>query len=278
MRLRTATCLAVVAVSMPGCSGESPQHDLQVVVTVLPLAGIVDRVAPGLVETTAVIPAGANPVTYEPSLSDLREASAADLLFEVGHPALTWERTWIGGLASEGGGRVITAAHCPTSPDDPHVWLSPSCASMMAQVIAEAITAALPEAGDSIAAALDLFLAEIADVSREAEVTLGGRPGAAFLVLHPAWGYIARAYGLEQLAILDHGSGDAGPGRLAEVIERAKAEGLQNVIVQPQFSTEPAEIVARELGGRVVALDPLERDWCTGMRRAIQAIGSEVAR
>lgn len=275
---RSALALfAACAASLTACSVEPADGPLRVAVTVLPLAGFVDRVAPGLVETTAVIPAGANPVTHEPSLSDLREVAAADLVIEVGHPAFTWERTWLAELDERTAATRVTAIRtCSIVPDDPHAWLSPTCAAEMARAIAGAIAAALPGSADSVRASLDRFLSDVREVSVEAEAAFGAEPGGAFLTLHPAWGYLARDYGLEQLSILDHGSGDAGPGRLAGVIERARANGVRNVIVQPQFSSQSARIVARELGGRIVSLDPLERDWVAGMRRAIAVLSLEV--
>lgn len=276
---RPVTALTLAAIASAACGPQPVSERPRIVATVLPLAGIVDRIAPDLVEVSVLIPPGANPVTHEPSLSHLRDASAADVIFQVGHPAFAWESTWLDDLAqSKAAVRVSVATDCAAVPDDPHVWLSPACARAMATTMADALVTVLPAARDSIRRSLDAFMAEVDDVSAVAGLRLAGRPGAAFLTLHPAWGYVAREYGLEQLAILEHGSGDTGPGELAAVIERARREGLRDVIAQPQFSAGPAELVADELGGRVLLLDPLTRDWSAGMREAIEVIGGEVNR
>ncbi len=78
------------------------------------------------------------------------------------------------------------------------------------------------------------------------------------------------------MAILEHGSGDAGPARLATIVERARSLGLANVIVQPQFSAEAALLVAVELNGRTVPLDPLRRDWSSAFDEAVHVLAAEV--
>jgi zinc transport system substrate-binding protein len=242
-----------------------------------PLAGLVERVAPDLTDVTVLIPAGASPVSYEPSVSRVRAASAADLFVSVGHPAFAWEETWLAGLLGSGSARLISSSDgCDLIPDDPHVWLSVECARGTAQRVAAAVIQDLPHFADSVGASLERLLDEMDARIQEADSALAPRVGGSFVVLHPAWGYVAREYELRQIAVLDHGSGDAGPAELAEIVRVARASGLRNVIVQPQFATEPAVLVAAELGGTTVLLDPLARDWATSYRRTVQVLSQEV--
>jgi|GEM_PF-2698372 len=270
----TAAGLALLACAPQG--KEAPP--LHVVATVPPLAGIVDRVAPGLAEVTVLIPPGASPVTYEPSLATVREAARAQVYVSVGHPAFAWEAAWLPDLLSDSRARLISGADgCQVRPDDPHVWLSFSCARNMAEGIARAVTEARPEFADSIASALAAFLADLDDVAEHADRALEPHRGGSFVVLHPAWGYLASAHGIEQVAILEHGSGDAGPGELAAIVERARRLGVRNVIVQPQFSAGPARLVASELGGDTVTLDPLGRDVVLTLLTAIDVLAEQVS-
>jgi zinc transport system substrate-binding protein len=279
---RRARCVALVATAvsalvLSGCSPDSGEERLLVVVTVPPLAGLVDRVAPDQAVVTIMIPPGANPVTYEPSLSRVRAASSADLYVSVGHPAFIWESAWLAGLLEPADPVVISgAAGCDLLPDDPHVWMSMDCARSLAERIAAAVQSTRPSAAESVASSLADLLAEMDDLKAQADGALGSRRGASFLTLHPAWGYLAHEYGLEQIAILDHGSGDAGPAELAAIVRRARELGLSNVVVQPQFSAEPALLVAGELGGATVTLDPLTRDWAASFRRAVSVLSEQV--
>jgi zinc transport system substrate-binding protein len=44
------------------------------------------------------------------------------------------------------------------------------------------------------------------------------------------------------------------------------------VFVQPQVSRKEAELIAAQLGARIVVLDPLERDWLSNLRRVADAL------
>jgi zinc transport system substrate-binding protein len=271
------TAVAVAPVLVSGCSSERTDDGLQVVVTVAPLAGLVDRIAPPHSEVTIMIPPGANPVTYEPSLSRVQAAASADLYVSVGHPAFIWESAWLAGLLERSDAVVISSAiGCELLPDDPHVWLSLECARSLAERLAAAIQRARPDAAESVASSLRELLEEMRALEVAADSALGSHRGGSFLVLHPAWGYIAREYGLEQISILDHGSGDAGPAELAAIVRRARELGLTDVVVQPEFSAEPGLLVAGELGGHTVTVDPLARDWAASFRGAVSVLAEQV--
>jgi len=276
-RCRVACALGAVGLILSGCASETVDERLQVVVTIAPLAGLVDRVAPDISAVTVMIPPGGNPVFYEPSLSRVLAASSADLFVSVGHPAFAWENTWLADLLRQGDAPVVSSAEsCDILPDDPHVWLSLPCARSIALRIASAVQQARPEAAESVGASLRDLLAEMDDLRLHADRSLEPHRGGSFIVLHPAWGYLARDYDLQQISILEHGSGDAGPGELAAIVRHGRERGLVDVMVQPQFSAQPARLVADELGGNTVVLDPLARDWATTFRETVRVLSVQV--
>ena len=85
------------------------------------------------------------------------------------------------------------------------------------------------------------------------------------MVFHPSWGYFAHDYGLEQVAIETQGK-EPKPAQLRKLIEFAREHDIQVVFVQPQFSTRSATVVAREIKGEVIPINPLAEDWLTNMR------------
>jgi zinc transport system substrate-binding protein len=85
------------------------------------------------------------------------------------------------------------------------------------------------------------------------------------MVFHPAWGYFADAYGLQQVPIEIEGK-DPKPAQLKALIQHARDRDIRVVFVQPQFSTKSASVVAREIGGQVVFADPLAEDWMANLR------------
>lgn len=277
MRCAVGTLACGAVLSPLACAREPGGERLRVAVTIAPLAGIVDRLAPDLVDVTVLIPPGASPVTYEPSMAAVTAAASAELYVSVGHSAFAWEEAWLSSLVGESGAIVVPSARdCFLIPDDPHVWLSLDCVRGTATRVAEAMRRARPETEDSVSASLARFLDVVDGLETEADRELAPHRGGSFLTLHPAWGYVARAHGLQQIALLEHGSGDAGPADLAEIVSRARQLGLRNVLVQPEFSGESAALVATELGGTTVTLDPLARDWVEAYGRATRVLAEEV--
>jgi zinc transport system substrate-binding protein len=255
-------------------TGPEPARPL-VVVSVLPQAYFVERLAGDAVEIDVMIPPGASPHTHEPTVRQMKALSRAKLYLAVGHPHFTFEGEWLGRLGRTGGLRVVAMASgvpCRDE-DDPHVWVSPAAARVLARNAAAALGELLPDRRAEIEDRLALFLAEIDAVDAEIRDTLAGRSESAFLVFHPSWGCFASDYGLEQLAI-EHEGKEPTAGQLARLIERARAEGVRAVLVAPQYSRESAEAVASEIGAEVRTVDPLSRDWPAMMRSLARALTS----
>jgi len=245
-------------------AGEAGQEDggsASVAVSILPIAGIVDALLPADAGSISVlVPPGASPHSFEPGIGQLKQVQSATVVLEVGHPALAWERGWLEGLLSGAESvRTRLSEGCDVIEDDPHVWLDPDCLKIMAEQAAEALLTAFPDRSGEIRMRLDSYTAGIRNAEVEIRDRLADRRGRSFLVQHPAWGYFGRAFGLEQISILTHGSSDRGSARLAAVIDRAKRENLHIVIVQPQVSPAAAQVVAREIGAEIRPVDPMAR-------------------
>ena len=113
------------------------------------------------------------------------------------------------------------------------------------------------------------YAAEVQALDAELRTLLAPLQGRAFLVFHPAWGYFAASYGLQQVPI-EHEGKAPGARALAALIAQARAEGIRVVFVQPQFDRRQAQQVAQAIGGVVIAVDPLAPDYVANLRRVAQ--------
>ena len=59
---------------------------------------------------------------------------------------------------------------------------------------------------------------------------------------------------------------------IQEIIEVAKEEEIKVIFVQKQFSTHNAEVIAREINGRVVQIDPLSYNWAENLKLIVDEI------
>ena len=49
--------------------------------------------------------------------------------------------------------------------------------------------------------------------------------------------------------------------RLKNLVDSVKSVGAKVFFIQKEFDTKNAEILAREVNGRIVPIDPLSKEW-----------------
>jgi len=158
-----------------------------------------------------------------------------------------------------------------------HVWTDPRLVKHMAGNIRNQLAMLDPEHGAVYARRYRVFAAELDALDRDIRSLLDDLPNRKFMVFHPAWGYFARAYGLIQVPIEKDGK-EPGPRALTALIEQARRERVKVIFVQSQLSRRSAEQVARAIGGRVVAIDPLAADYAANLREVAQQIAGVAGR
>ena len=265
--------LALVALTLLGCAAPGHHHDHDdgrplVLVTVPPQAHVVERVAGDTVRVEALLSGGSDPHHHEPGFDELHAVNEAALWVKVGHPDFSFERAWVDRLVADAPELVVVdgSGGLKLLPGDAHVWLSPANAVELAESVAEALAEMLPEEAETFRANARAFEEQTLALDAELSATLAPAKGKWFLVVHPAWGYVAERYGLEQVAIERDGR-EPDPKTLAEIVERAREANLEVIFVEPQFHAAAAEAVAEEIGARLVVIDPLARDWDANLRR-----------
>jgi zinc transport system substrate-binding protein len=263
---------------------------LDVFVSVLPLQTFTERVGGDRVEVHTMVQPGHSPATYEPTPRQIAALAAADLYVRVGVP---FEDAWLKRIQATNPDMPIldlrdglqlrrqeahghgdndddhghTHGHGEgAEPMDAHVWTSPRLVRDMLVTLREEFTALDPAGAEGYAANQAAYDAELAELDAELSRRLAGLQQRSFLVYHPAWGYFADAYGLEQIPIEYQGK-EPGARRLTTLIEQAKANDARVILVQPQFDQRAAKQVANAIDGRVEVVDPLSPDYAATLRR-----------
>jgi len=274
--MRGLTFLALLAACGTAPSARGPSGDrIPVAVSVPPQAYFVEKIGADRVRVEVMIPPGVSHEDYSPSPRQVVALSDARLYVKVGHPAFEVERRFLDPfLARLPGIRVVDMSRGMDGSSDPHVWVAPATVRVAARNIAAALAAADPGHAGEYQANLRAFLAEIDALDREIRDRLGpGTPGQVrrFMVYHPSWGYFAREYGLEQVAIEAEGKEPSAQG-LIQLIDRGRREGVKVVFVPGGFPRKSAQVIADAVGGRVLTANPDARDWADNLRRVAAAI------
>jgi zinc transport system substrate-binding protein len=267
--------------SFQGCAVREDSGMLRVVASMEPLAWFVDRIGGDRVSVSVMVPAGADPHSYEPTPRQMAGLASSALFVKAGS-GVEFELNWIPRMLELNRGLRIADASAgvrllPMQEDghdqgrlDPHFWLSPANARLIASNVRQALAAADPESRDYYEANYLRLDGELRALSAELAGRLAPVRQRRFIVFHPAWGYFAHEFGLEQVAIEREGK-SLTPQQMAGVIETAKREGIRTVFISPQFSSVQAGVIARDIGGVTAPIDPLARNYADNLRRAVAA-------
>ena len=124
---------------------------------------------------------------------------------------------------------------------------------------------------------LDVFVAEIETLQEDTQETLAGLDSDKFMVFHPAWGYFAREFGLQQIPI-EVGGQEPSAAELAALIQTAREENIRVILAQPEFSIRSAETIAQEIDGEVLLISALNPDWLSNMRDVAETFAEVLGR
>jgi zinc transport system substrate-binding protein len=266
---------------------------IPVFVSIPPQKYFVEKIGGSFVQVSVMVPPGANPHIYEPRPSQMTALSKSRIYFAIG---VTFETVWLPKFSKlnpqmrvvhtdKGIDKMAMAAHQHEEEKgaknkarkkhahgddardalDPHVWVSPPEVKIIARNILEGLLEIDPANHSTYKSNYDAFTPEIENLDQDLKEIFKDKKGLKFMVYHPAWGYLARAYGLEQVPVEVEGK-EPKPEQLKVLIEESRKQGIRVIFVQPQFSTKSAETLAKAIGGEVVFADNLREDWEKNLR------------
>lgn len=280
-----------------GAGGTSPEDGAKPVIfaSIIPARFLVEEIGGERVIAETVVLPGESPATYEPGPRQMGRISTSPLLFRIGVP---FENGFIPKLQDLAPDlqivdlrqnleiRILDAPHSheedekhadddhedsadqdhPAGSPDPHIWMSPRNMMVMAETVQQALTS-LDPAGESWYRQRTAALVKaLREVDLELSEALASARGKQFFVYHPAFGYLADAYGLKQVPLEIEGK-EPTARQLTQYIEEAKEEGVRIIFVQPEFPRESAKTVAAEIGGTVVPINSLSPDYIDNLRK-----------
>lgn len=308
---RLAWLLAAAILS--GCgTAERPaaKGRLTVAVSIPPQEWLIRQIAGDDVDLITLVGPADDHHTYQPSDAQVSEVMRADVYFRLGVPFESGP--WFAAIR-DAGLRIVDLrrgvklrdmeAHVHHGADhghdhgehgheadgddsleadsermgkDPHIWLTPQLLMTQLKTVAAALSDIQPERREHYERNLAAAVERLEQIDAEIRQILTPMRGKAFFIFHPAWGYFADEYGLEQVAIEVEGK-EPSDRELTAVLTRARREGVQVIFVQPQIAGQSARAVADTLSIRVEQLDPLATDIPQAILQAAQAIASAYA-
>lgn len=283
MKIRLLIILSGLILSI-SCTQEQKSLDGKPIVTVsiLPQKYFVEQLAGEMIDVNVLIPPGASPASYEPSVSQLSQLARSALYVSIGY--LGFELSWMDKIRSvnpsmevirmsdgitliQGDGYEHEDEHeghqthkHKHSGVDPHIWMSARNANVLATNTADALYRLLPEDSAKIADNLQKMLLSLDSLDREIIKILSGSEGSSFMIYHPSLSYFARDYQLEQLSLEWEGKSPS-PSHMKKLTDQGKEQHISTIFIQVEFDKKNAEILSKEIGADIVRINPLDYDW-----------------
>ena len=259
------------------CSCNDNNSDRQnpvITVSILPQKYFVEKIAGSKYDINVMIPPGASPATYDPEPNLLKQLNRSMAYFRIGH--IGFEKNWMKKLQyvnrtmkvfdlSSGIDYITGEEHHEEKGQDrhnidPHIWLSPRKTKTIVYNIYDALKRLDP--ADSLIYRnnyLD-FTEDIDSIDSLIIKSFKDISNKKFFIYHPALTYFAEDYNLVQISIENEGKSPS-PFHMKQLINLAQEENIGTILIQEQFDVENAQILAKEIQGSIIKINPLDENW-----------------
>lgn len=289
------------------CKSKENENKIQVSVSIVPQKFFVEQIARDKVDVNIMIKPGYSPATYEPLPVEIKKIASSKLLFSIGVPSeVMWlekiksmyddlivvdttkgidkktigEHTFTEFLSNEKKDihhdHQIEHDHSHENESfDPHVWLSPELVKIQAENIADALIKIDNKNADFYKKNLQSFKDELSRLSNEIREKFSELDTKNFLVFHPAWGYFSDEFDLNQISVEIEGK-EPSLSVLQKIIDYIELNDIKVIFVQKEFSSNSADVIANEINGSVVVLDPLAEDYINNLKKISEDISENI--
>ena len=146
--------------------------------------------------------------------------------------------------------------HSHSHDEDPHIWLSPDHAKVMAQNICAGLTSRYPQYADVFRSNLEALLADLDALLAYGKAQLSELSCRELITFHDGFAYFADAFGLTILEAVEEESGsEASAMELKTLIRLTREHDLPAIFMEVNGSCSAAEVIARETGAGLYTLD-----------------------
>ena len=275
-RWRRSLC-ALILVLVSGLNVTAGAEEKIYVVTTLPdLADITARIGGDLVTVESLAKGIEDPHGIPMKPSFVPKLNRAQVVVLMG---LEYEHSWLPGLLFEARNQKIlkgqsgyidvsvrvTPKEVPTDLSrakgelhpfgNPHFNLDPDDGRLIAQTIAEGLSANFPQHRKKFETNLKDFLVQLDAKIREWEVMARPLKGVKFISYHADFTYFADRFGLDYVGTIEFKPGiEPTAAHLVELMQNMKTGGVKIVLREPHFGEKVPNQIANEVGGLVVKL------------------------
>lgn len=267
-----------------GCSSRGEESSKKTIyVTITPLRALVEEITGGDYVVRTLVPKGASPETFEPTMKHLMALNDAEQVFSVG--LINFEQGLVSSIKSSDrlvnlsdgieliAGSCTHCNHAHAHGIDPHIWTSPRALKRVVENIGLAMERVAPDSTkyrDNV----DKLIHKLSALDSLCSSNIASNGVDAIMIYHPAFTYYARDYRIEQISVEQDGK-EPSPRQLTSLVEKARQHNISKVLIQPQYSKDKLRALATECGAEIVEVDPLSEDIMAEIERVTTIICSK---
>lgn len=140
--------------------------------------------------------------------------------------------------------------------EDPHIWLSPNNAKVMAHNICHGLVDAFPQYASVFQSNLTALEAELDALQAYGGEALSNLSCRELVTFHDGFAYLAESFGLTVLKAVEEESGsEASASQLTELCRLVTEHQLPAIFVESNGSVSAAQVIAAETGVKIYTLD-----------------------
>lgn len=266
MKLAAAAVLVAV-IMLPAPLAAAPVGRVRVIASFYPLYEFARQVGGDRVLVRNLVPAGAGPHDYEPTPRDVIAMMEARVVIYNGAGFEPWVRRLLPQLparvvkvdAADGIALKKVTAGAHRGEPDPHVWLDPILARRQVGNVLAGLIRADPAGRATYEANAAAYNQKLEDLHERIGRTLGACSKKVFVASHAAFGYFAVRYGLTQVAVSGLSpEAEPSPARIRQIVQLIRKHNVSVIYYETLVSPRVAATIAREVGARTLALNPIE--------------------
>lgn len=269
----------VMAIALGGCGGsdEAKAPKIRVAAAFQPLAEAAQRIGGDRVTVTNLTPVGGQPHDLQLSpegTAALRRAKVVLTLGPTFQPAVTEAVATLPASVQRADLLDGTDLLSPPKPlagtegqvtggaesgSDPHTWVAPSRFITIVEGIRNALVAADPAGKAAYEERATKYLGELRALDTQFGTALAGCKSPVILTTHPAFGYLAEAYGLKQTVVAGISPGGRpNPASLAATKARAERSDATTLFFGSPVPSRLATTIQERAGVEAKTLNPVE--------------------
>lgn len=139
---------------------------------------------------------------------------------------------------------------------DPHIWLSPANAMVMAENICAELKTHYPQHSDTFDANLSALLQQLQTLLDYGKTKLADLKSRELITFHDGFAYFAHCFDLHILAAVEEEAGsETSSKKLIELIELVEQHDLTAVFTEENGSDASARVIAAETGAALFTLN-----------------------